>query len=251
MFFQFRFWAIAAIALLMATSAFAGGNIGFTFNQIIDDRSGGLIGEYEYEGQPFDFEVDGQLQFGNIYRGKAHAEITFDLGRVGLKPFVDVGLKGYTLDTLGNDKNAGLALTVPVGDLNFDIGIFGSNAGPWGSPNALDALVPKGYDETQLEGLGLADVHPAPKGLPSRVGNSLNALVATGFEKGDVEIKLKGIFELLGEGDKAHQLISRFETSRNLFGDVDVIVGAEVGFMLYQDVIYYETAILTTLGYEF
>ena len=113
MFFQFRLMAMIAMVLLMTASAFGEGNIGFTFNQVIDDRSGGLIGDYEKEGELFDFEIDGQLQFGDIYRLKLHTAVVFDLGSVGIKPFLDLNSKGYILADLGYDQNVGLALTVP------------------------------------------------------------------------------------------------------------------------------------------
>ena len=242
--------AILMIFSMVSVPAFGEGNIGFTFNQVIDDRSGGLIGDYEREWELFDFEIDGQLQFGDVYRVKLHTAVVFDLGSVGIKPFLDLNSKGYILSELGYEQNAGLALTVPYRDLRFDVGFFGSNAGPWGSPNALDELVVKGYNETQLEALGLGDVHPAPRGIPARVGQKFNAIAKTTFEKGDFEIGLKAIFELLGEGDKAQQYFARFQTGREIQG-IDVNVVAELGFMRLKGNIFNENAFFVTFGKRF
>ena len=247
----FVFLMLATLFALRTDVVHGAGNIGFTYSQVIDDQSGGVTAEYEHDGETIDFEIDGQLQSGDIYRGKAHAEVVFRLGNsIGLKPFVDITAKGYTLDGLGREQNYGLAGTVKVGDLDFDIGVGGRNSHPWGEPNALDELLPKGYNEDELKALGLDTVHPAPRGIPFKSGNSVIAFASTSLEKGDFEIDLKGVFEVAGEGDKAHQIHADFETNRNLFGNVDLIVGLQVATQFYQKNIQYESAVLTTIGYS-
>ena len=246
----FVFLMLATLFALLTDSVHGAGNIGFTYSQVIDDQSGGVTAEYEHDGETIDFEIDGQLQSGDIYRGKAHAEVVFRLGSIGLKPFVDITAKGYTLDGLGREQNYGLAGTVKVGDLDFDIGVGGRNSNPWGEPNALDELLPKGYNEDELKALGLDKVHPAPKGIPFKSGNSVIAFASTSLEKGNFEIDLKGVFEIAGEGDKAHQIHADFETNRNLFGNVDLIVALQVATQFYQKSIQYESAVLTTIGYR-
>ena len=83
MFFS-RFWMILAMLFVLLFAQFhvyalSTGNIGFNFSQVIDDQSIGLTGEYNYDGDGFGFEADGDLQSGDIYRGKLHAEFTFDV----------------------------------------------------------------------------------------------------------------------------------------------------------------------------
>ena len=89
----------------------------------------------------------------------------------------------------------GLAFTVPVDDLNFDVGIGGKNSSPFGAPNAYDTLVASGFNESDLAGRGLAKLTPALKGLPFKDGNALNAFVSSGFERGGIDIDLKAIIE--------------------------------------------------------
>ena len=246
-------WRLSMLVMLilLCCSLFAhgAGNIGFNFSQVIDDQSAGLFGEYEYDGEGVGFEIDGQLQSGDVYRGKTHAEITFYVSAVGIKLLSDTTAKGYTLDTLGRDSNVAVALTVPAGDLNFDVGIGGKQASPWGAPNALSELVPKGYDQTELEALGLDKVTPAPRGLPFQEGAFLQTYIATGFKRGGVDIDIKGIIQLTGE-EKAHQVLTSFDTSRNIGGNFTLNIGAEVGVMSYQKSIHSEVAIFTGLGYK-
>lgn len=252
--FSVRFYLLLAMicALLFVPPVFSesGGNIGLTYNQVIDDRSGGLLGEYSYGAEMFDFEIDGDLQFGDIYRAKVHAEVVFGPPAVGIKIATDITGKGYTLDTMGRDQNASIALNIPVRDsgLEVDIGIGGKNASPWGAPNALSDLVPKGYNQTELEALGLDQVFPSPRGLPFLDGSSLNSFIATGFEKGNVEVDVKAILQVTG-ADKAHQVITHLETSRELFAGIRATIGIEVALMHYQEVIHYETAMMTTFGF--
>ena len=241
---------VALLMLMMPQYAKAGGNIGFAYNQVVDDRSGGITGEYGSEGENVSWEVDGDLQFGDIYRAKAHAEIVFGIGSIGVKLATDITGKGYELDTIGRDQNVSLALTVPVNSLNFDVGVGGKSASPWGAPNALSDLVPKGYNEEELQALGLDQVYPAPRGLPFPEGSSLNVFVETGFDKWNINTDLKGVFQVTGE-EKANYIFGTFETSKNLFGNIDATIGVELSTMFYQKQIYYESAILTAFGYRF
>ena len=114
----------------------------------------------------------------------------------------------------------GLAFTVPVETLNFDVGIGGKNASPFGTPNAYDTLIGKGFSETELTGKGLESLSAALKGLPFKNGNSVNAFIITGFEAGIVDVDVKGVIELLGQGDKQHQAILNFKTGGKVYDDV-------------------------------
>ena len=254
---QFLLTLMLAMALLISQPTHAQtGNIGFNIQQVIDDLSAGLNGEYEYDGNGWGLEVDGNFQTGDIYRGKGHAELTFDVSYIGIKLISDLNAKGYTLDTIGKSNNLYIALTVPMESLNInleglniDIGIGGKKATPWGAPNALSELVPKGYDETELEALGLANVTPAPRGVPFQDGAFLQAYFATGFSKNDVDIDVKGILQLTG-AEKAHQLKTTFDTDRELEGNFVLNLFGEIVLMTYQDALHYETAGGIGIGYK-
>lgn len=248
---QFILAITIAAVLLFTMPAFSQGtgNIGFSFSQVIDDQSIGLIGEYEYAAESYDFKVEGQLQSGDVYRGKSHAEIVFDISKIDVKLAADTTAKGYTLETLGRDTNFTVGLTVPVKSFDVEVGMGGNSSAPWGAPNALNDLVPKGYDQSELEALGLQNVHPAPRGIPFRDGASVNTYIATGFDRHGIEVDAKGVLQLTGE-DKAHQIITYFETSKNLMDRLTATIGAEVAVMAYQNKLHSEVAIFSGLGYK-
>ena len=242
---------ITFMALIFSQSAFAKGNIGFNYSQIIDDTSWGVIGDYEHDAGPFDFEVEGQIQSGAIYNGKVDTAITFDVSSVGIRLFSNNKLKGYTVDTLGRTNDVGAALVIPTGNLEIAVGVFGRNGNPFGKPNAKDDLLPLGYNEDTLLSLGLDTLHPAPKGLTIEGGNSINVSAETELEAGHFEIELQGLFEVAGEGQKVHQLRT------NLATDGDLPIGlnwqASVDFVLqkYGNTFEYESAWFVGVGKQF
>ena len=243
---------ILITAMFLCTKiGYADGSIGVSYSQIIDDRSLGITGDYETQlADRVKFEADGQLQAGGIYNAKINTNFVFDIATVDLKVLIENKVKGYTLDTLGREQSVGLAFTLPVEKLNFDIGIGGKNASPFGSPNAYDTLVGKGFSETELTGKGLKSLSAALKGLPFKNGNSVNMFVVTGFGAGIFDVDVKGVVELLGDGDKQHQAILNFKTGGKVY-DVNVTTALELSLMSYQDAIHYETAVITSAGFDF
>ena len=242
--------ALSLMLLLFAYAATAN-TVGFAYSQIVDDRSLGVTADYETQlADRVKFEADGQLQAGGIYNAKINTNFVFDIATVDLKVLIENKVKGYTLDTLGREQSVGLAFTLPVERLNFDIGIGGKNASPFGSPNAYDTLVGKGFSETELTGKGLKSLSAALKGLPFKNGNSVNMFVVTGFGAGIFDVDVKGVVELLGDGDKQHQAILNFKTGGKVY-DVNVTTALELSLMSYQDALHYESAIITTAGFDF
>ena len=240
-------------ALLCCQSAFAEGNIGFNYSQIIDDTAWGVIGDYEisHDAGAFDFEVEGQLQSGAIYNGNVDTAITFDVSAVGIRLFSNNKLKGYTLDGLGRTNDVGAALVIPTGDLEIAVGIFGRNGNPFGKPNAKDDLVPLGYDEDTLLSLGLNTVHPAPKGLTIEGGNSLNASIETEFDTGRFEVELKGLLEIAGEGEKVHQLLTNIATDGDLAIGLNWQAAVNIALQKYGADYEWESAWFVGVGKKF
>ena len=126
------------LTLLIGKQVFAEGTIGASFSQIIDDRSLGITGDYTTPiGKRITFEADGRILSGNIHNITLNTDFTFDIATVDLKLLIENKVKGYTLDTLGREQSLGLAFTLPVESLNFDVGIGGKNASPFGSAQRL------------------------------------------------------------------------------------------------------------------
>ena len=165
---RFTITLTIAITLMLLFATFGHANsLGFTYSQIIDDRSLGATGDYQTAlADRVNFEADAQVQAGDVYNAKLNTNFIFDISTIDLKLLIENKVKGYTLDSLGREQSLGLAFSVPVESLNFDIGIGGKNASPFGSPNAFDTLVGEGFSETELTGKGLEALTPALKGLP-------------------------------------------------------------------------------------
>ena len=240
------------VLLLGQCAEASSANVGVSYSQIIDDRSFGVTGDYETAiSDRVKFEADGSLQAGDIHNVKVNTNLIFDISAVDLKLLIENKAKGYTLATLGREQSIGLAFTVPIENLGgVDVGIGGKNASPFGAPNAYDTLVGAGFAESAITGKGLESLSPAPKGLPFKNGNALNAFLTTSFAKGIFDIDVKGIFELVGDGDKQHQVIFNFKTSGKVY-DIIIATAFEVGLMSYQDEIHYETGVITTAGFAF
>ena len=227
------------------------GNAGVSYSQIIDDRSFGVTGDYEAAiSDRVRFEADAQVQSGDIHNVKINTNFIFDVSTVDLKLLIENKAKGHTLATLGREQSIGLAFTVPINSLSFDVGIGGKNASPFSAPNAYNTLVAAGFAESAISGKGLSALSPAPKGLPFKDGSALNAFVSTGFAQGIFDIDVKGIVELVGDGDKQHQINLNFKTGGKVY-DVVITTVLELGLMSYQDEIYYETGVITTAGFAF
>ena len=242
---------LTCAALLCCQFAYAEGNIAVNYSQIIDDTAWGVIGDYEHDTGPFDFEVEGQLQSGAIYNGTVETAITFDVSAVGIRLFSNNKLKGYTVDTLGRTNDVGAALVIPTGDLEIAVGVFGRNGNPFGKPNAKDDLVPLGYDEDTLLSLGLDTLHPAPKGLTIEGGNSINASIETEFDVNRFEVELRGLLEIAGEGEKTHQLLTNIATDGNLAIGLNWQAAVNIALQKYGEHYEWESAWFVGVGKKF
>ena len=245
-----------ALSLIVVPSIFgATGNVGFLLNEVVDDLSGGLLFDYEtplydttnteQETPPLlekiDLEVESQLNFGDIYRGKLTAGVIFDLGSVGVQLNYRDVRKGYELKSMGRSHVMSAGLTFPIGNYNVDVGIGGKNAAPWGAPNLLNDAVPLGYDEGVLEAIGAATITPAPRGLPARDFSALLLLASMGFEWDWIEGDVRLQSELTGE-DKGHQAIIHLQTSKDV-GSSSFFLAYEHGFLYWQGDVHAERAI--------
>ena len=238
------------IALLFAASAYAN-SVGITYTQIVDEKSLGVTGDYQSQvTDRVAFEADANVLAGDLINARLNTNFIIDVSTVDLKILIENKAKGYSLDTLGREQSAGLALTLPIESLNFDIGVGGKNASPFSAPSAFDTLTDAGFAEDALTGKGLENLTPAATGIPFKNGSTINAFIATGFPLGIFEVDVKGVIELAGEGNRKHQVNTLLKTSRRV-GKVNLTTAIEVGLASYQDLIYRELATVTTAGINF
>ena len=203
---------LTALLFSCALPVFAGGEIGLTYNRdAVGDQDIGFIGEFEHDAGFGEFEVESQAQIGDLIRGKIDLSVTFGPGAIGIRPYLHNEFQGYNLDTLGRTNDLGLGLVAQIKALEVEISLFGRSGNPFAPRTALGILTDAGYVE--------ADVTEAVSGIPDlaegitiKEGSSLNAAVATEFEVSRFEVEVKGILEVLGEGEKAHQIVSNIGT---------------------------------------
>ena len=227
-------------------------SISLSFDRIVDDTGWGVLASTPVHIGKIDGYLAGIAQGGDIIRGKYHAEAGFQIGNWGVRGITFGTVKGYSLDDLGRESNLGFAIDTPeVAGASIRIGIFGRNAGEFGSPNARGTLEDAGYDPNTLDGLGLESISPPPAGLSFKAGNSLNALISADFDLQGVSFSVKGMPELTGEGDPAHQAIISAHISRDITDNIGLDLGAEVGFQSWQDEIEREFAYFTALSINF
>ena len=258
-----------AMALLFTLPVFAGGEIGLTYNRdAVGDQDIGFIGEYEHR---LDFlpekttedtaeedvilrfielEAESQAQIGDLIRGKLDLSVTFGLGAIGIRPYLHNEFQGYNLDTIGRTNDLGLGLVVPIKALEVEISLFGRSGNPFAPRTALGILTDAGYVEADVIDavMGIPDL---AEGITIKEGSSLNAAIATEFEVSRFEVEVKGILEVLGEGERAHQIVSNIGTGGQLTESVSWQASVDIATQIWGDLVEYETASIVSLGYRF
>lgn len=228
-------------------------SVGFTYNKVDTDTSWGVTADKSFDFGVVGVEADGQLQSGDLYRGKYHAEVNIPLFySVKGKLFTGGLVKGSSLDGLGNVNDFGAAFEFPaVGAVTWGFGVFARATGPFAKPNAIDVLAPLGFNQDKLEELGLQDVYADPTGLSIQDFNSWNALFFAEFDWRNWHVKVSGLPQLTKSDNPVHQLLGEFSTSVALGGSFDLDFALDVGIQTFDDTIEHEQAYLVTLGYNF
>lgn len=227
-------------------------SVGFTYNTVDTDTSWGATADKSFEFGVVGVEADGQFQSGDLYRGKYHASVNFPLvSNLRGELFTDGLVKGQSLDGLGNINDYGFALKVPVKSVAFSVGVFGRATGPFAKNNAVDDLVPLGYNQSKLEALGLTDVYADPTGLSIKPDSSVGLLFSILFDYRDWKVEVSGLPEVTKSDNPVHQLLVEASTSVDLGGNFDLDFAVDVGIQTFNDTIEHERAFLITLGYNF
>ena len=260
-----RFYLILMMMGLMAGVAYAQlpskvdeTSLAISYTELAGARAIGVLAAVPYGNESVKGYTATSFQSaGSQLRGKYHSELGKTIANWDFNLFVDGTFKGYSVSDLGRQSDVGLAIEMPefdVGDFHATggIGIFGRNAGRFGSPNALGTLEDNGYDVDALQGLGLESVTPAPTGLSIKAGNSLNALIYLLFSHpSGLSIQVKALPELVGADHAVHQLLITPATSVELADQVNVELGADLGFQTWDGEIEAELATVATIKLSF
>lgn len=251
-----KYLSVILLILMTTLYAHASGNVGFSYSQAVDDSNWGVNGDYEKDFDVLGIEIEGQLQSGDVYRGNIDASITFNLDAIGVDAIdvrlsSDNQLKGYTLDTLGRQNNLHADFVVPVGNLEFSVGVFGRNGSPFAKPSALNTLLPLGYVEDELVALGLDTLYPTDRGLTLPDGSAAGASVKGEFDISRFEMELKALLQLFGEGVKVHQSTLEITTGGKLTGSLGWRIQSVLATQIYDGLLEYEMAHMLSLEYPF
>ena len=255
-------WAILIITAITVFSFFcisgasADGNVGFNYNRAVNDASWGLTGDWEYEIRPrVIFEVEGDLQSGDVYKGTTDLSISFGVIRFSSHNT----FKGYDFSGIGRKNDLGVSLVKTFGDIEVAVGVSGRNGNPFAPQTALGALTAAGFGEEEFEGLGLENIKLS-EGLSIKDGSSLLGSLETELDfnvaNRDFELGIQALLEMAGEGERVHQVKANLGTNGELFGEFDWQAALTLEAQLYGDgdagnIIEYETTWFIGLGYAF
>lgn len=232
--------SIMLIILALFTCATVDANtLGLSYDRAVDETNIGIYGDYEKDLGIADFEVEGQLQGGDIYLGNIDTAFTFNIGSIGLRLENNNLLKGYELSSIGRTNDIGASLVIPIDSLEVSVGIFGKSGNPFDKIYELE-------NPSDPESAVLKDA-----GITIKDGSTLNAAVKTEFDVSRFEVGLRALFELAGEGEKAHQAVIDIGTGGNLVGGIDWTVQAQITTQIYGDLIEHESQIISGLEYNF
>ena len=211
---------MAAIMIVWCMWSYGEGEIGASYNQVVDDVSYGITGNYERDFELGELEASSQVQAGDKYLADAHLSFTFDIGSVGFRPYIDAIGKAETFDDIGGKLDYGVTLNVPLHDTTeVGIGIFLRNANPFAS-KTLYELVDNEYISVGSNP-GINYDNPA----------KVNVLAYTGFEFKRFDIGLKSS---IGVGERDYWLIADASTGWD-FEYLTLNLGVNIGNRWYVD----------------
>ena len=230
---------ILVALMLVGIKCASANSIGVNFSQALDDVNVGVVGDYEKDVGLFDVGIEGDLNSGDVILGNVNVSATFDIASIGVRLESNNKLKGFSIDTLGRTNDIGASLVVPIEALEFSIGIFGKSGNPL-SP-VYELANPSDPTSAVLKDAGLT-IKP---------GSSLNAAITTAFDVKNFEISVRALVEVLGQGQKAHQLETDIGTSGDLFDGMDWTANLNIAGQKIGNTLEYESSVVAGVVYKF
>ena len=213
-------------------------NIGFSHNAIAGETGWGLHLDTEVDLSDninLEIDVNGQ-NTGTIYLGNFDAQLGFPIGSFEVAVDSETKFIGYTLDSLGHDTSIGLKATANIGNFGIVVGIYGANAGEFGSRNAADILTEdNGFLPNQIEGLGLESLTAPSNTLSIKDGSRVNARIGleTSIFDGHADLHISARPEIGASENPVHQLITGISTGIPLSENAKIILQGEYGIQTW------------------
>ena len=149
-------------------------SLGVGVTQSVDGELAiGVQGELETDS----IEVEYTYQGIDFHDAKVDVSYRYSLGAIAFTVFQENEFQGYTFDNMNRRNDLGVSAIVPVGDLDFEVSVFGRNGNPAGPVER--------YDEKTGE---LISTTP---GLTPVEGTNANVAIATVFDIRGLEIEAK------------------------------------------------------------
>lgn len=229
------------LALVLIFSMFAQANsVGFSYSQAVDDTSWGVHGDYEKDLGVVDFELEGQIQSGDVYVGNVDVDMTYGFIRLSSNN----NLKGYELSTLGRENVLSLSAVLPVlEDYEISVGVFGRNGNPFAVHPLYDRLVTDGYTDEDLVLLGVDNA-----GIQMPEGSMWGVSVTGGFDVAMFEIDVQ---LLVDPKNVLHQGNLNIGTGGELFGNFDWIAKTDIILQSYDEIIQWQNSSIIGVEYNF
>ena len=248
MFRKFLPLLIFGLILLMGfvTPPVFANTIGVSFSDsTVDGLDVGVIGDYETQLHEYvKIGAEGQFQRGDLYLGNADVAVTFGDERLGVRLETTNNFKGDTLEDIGRTNALGVGLVFPIFGLEVSGSIFGKTGNPFKPTFQLS-------DPTDPN----SDVEEKDAGIRMKPEATLNLALKTEWDWKRLEIALRGLFEIAGEGDRYHQLDVGLETGGKLTDSLNwTLQGKLIGQLIDQEdgaKIYSERTLIGGITYNF
>lgn len=233
------------VAFTLLCSPLFANTIGVSFSQSIEGVDVGVLGDYETQlHELIKLGAEAQFQRGDLYLGNADVAVTFGRESLGVRLETNNAFKGDTLADIGRTNELGLGLVFPIAGLEVSGSVFGKTGNPFQPTYQL-------ISQTEPE-LGW---EPNETGIRIKPDSTLNLALKTEFDFKRLEVSLRGLFEIAGEGDRHHQLDVNLETGGQLTDSLGwTIQGEVIGQLVAREdaaEIYSERLLLGSLTYSF
>ena len=236
------FFVLLMLGIFLSVSCmlYADTDVGLSYSQVADEVGWGVTADSEFElNENLNAEVslNGQ-NTGSLYQGKLVAEVGLPIGGFEIAVASETKLIGAELNTLGRDTTVGLKGTALVGEIGIIVGVFGANAGEFGSRNAHDILVEdNNFDFRQLEGLGLEKLTAPSSHLSIKDGSRLNLRVGleTALFNDRFELGVSVRPEIGASDNPVHQLIVTGQTGLDISKSLKLVWQGELGIQTWED----------------
>lgn len=239
-----RYLCVLLVALSLFCFPVFANTIGFSLSQAVDDSNLGVYGDYETDlTDILKFGIEGQFQKGDEITGNADVALTLGNDTLGVRLESINKFRGHALADIGRTNSLGASLVFPIAGLEISGGIFGQTGNPFQTTYELSDPT----DPTSVQELD--------SGILIKEGSTLNLALKTEFDYKRLEVSVRGLFEIAGEGDRYHQLDVGIETGGSLTDTLGWTVQGEVIGQLVAlpdgALLNYERSILASIQYSF